>query len=176
MLHPRMPIRQLSQLVRFTPDGVPSTYGRTTTNSTLRLSRDRNRIQRHVSMTPPSRPPNFIHTRHLTGSALTELSLIFKPVPTQSSPSAPKASVSTLKETCSPTERLFRCEFCSASYLQSRALTHSYHFSYDCNGTTAQKWVIRRGGTKIKLSGTSYCLDAGSSTLHASFLVQLYPA
>ncbi|KAL0955381.1 hypothetical protein HGRIS_001629 [Hohenbuehelia grisea] len=34
---------------------------------------------------------------------------------------------------------------------------------YDCNGTTAQKWVIKRGGQQIKLSGTSYCLDATSS-------------
>ncbi|KAH6879697.1 G-X-X-X-Q-X-W domain-containing protein [Coprinopsis sp. MPI-PUGE-AT-0042] len=34
---------------------------------------------------------------------------------------------------------------------------------YDCNGTAAQKWVIKRGGTQIKLSGTNYCLDAGSN-------------
>ncbi|KAL0947890.1 hypothetical protein HGRIS_010525 [Hohenbuehelia grisea] len=33
---------------------------------------------------------------------------------------------------------------------------------YDCNGTGAQKWVITRGGQQIKLSGTNYCLDAGS--------------
>ncbi|KAF8147701.1 G-X-X-X-Q-X-W domain-containing protein [Crassisporium funariophilum] len=34
---------------------------------------------------------------------------------------------------------------------------------YDCNGTQAQKWVIKRGGQQIKVSGTSFCLDAGSS-------------
>ncbi|KAF6747303.1 G-X-X-X-Q-X-W domain-containing protein [Ephemerocybe angulata] len=34
---------------------------------------------------------------------------------------------------------------------------------YECNGTTAQKWVIKRGGQQIKLSGTDYCLDAGSN-------------
>lgn len=35
--------------------------------------------------------------------------------------------------------------------------------SYDCNGTQAQKWVIKRGGQQIKVSGTNFCLDAGSS-------------
>ncbi|KIM35511.1 carbohydrate-binding module family 13 protein [Hebeloma cylindrosporum] len=34
---------------------------------------------------------------------------------------------------------------------------------YDCNGTGAQKWVIKRGGQQIRLSGTSFCLDAGSN-------------
>ncbi|TFK22300.1 hypothetical protein FA15DRAFT_671682 [Coprinopsis marcescibilis] len=34
---------------------------------------------------------------------------------------------------------------------------------YDCNGTQAQKWVIKRGGQQIKVSGTTYCLDAGSN-------------
>lgn len=35
--------------------------------------------------------------------------------------------------------------------------------SYDCNGTAAQKWLIRRGATKVQLAGTNFCLDAGSS-------------
>ncbi|KAF9456845.1 ricin B lectin domain-containing protein [Collybia nuda] len=34
---------------------------------------------------------------------------------------------------------------------------------YDCNGTQAQKWAVQRGNTKVKLSGTNYCLDAGST-------------
>lgn len=37
--------------------------------------------------------------------------------------------------------------------------------SYDCNGTGAQKWVLQRGSTKVKLAGTNFCLDAGSSKL-----------
>ncbi|TFK65369.1 carbohydrate-binding module family 13 protein/putative endo-1,3-beta-glucanase, partial [Pluteus cervinus] len=34
---------------------------------------------------------------------------------------------------------------------------------YDCNGTGAQKWVIKNGETKVQLAGTNFCLDAGSS-------------
>ncbi|KAF9556534.1 FAD-binding domain-containing protein [Agrocybe pediades] len=35
---------------------------------------------------------------------------------------------------------------------------------YDCNGSGAQKWVINRGSTtSIRVSGTNFCLDAGSS-------------
>jgi hypothetical protein len=34
---------------------------------------------------------------------------------------------------------------------------------YDCNGTGAQRWVINEGSTKVKLAGTNFCLDAGSS-------------
>ncbi|KAL0945344.1 hypothetical protein HGRIS_000842 [Hohenbuehelia grisea] len=34
---------------------------------------------------------------------------------------------------------------------------------YDCNGTGAQKWVINRANTKVRLAGTNFCLDAGSS-------------
>ncbi|KAF9473924.1 G-X-X-X-Q-X-W domain-containing protein [Pholiota conissans] len=34
---------------------------------------------------------------------------------------------------------------------------------YDCNGTPAQNWVLTRGGTKVQLAGTNFCLDAGSS-------------
>jgi len=34
--------------------------------------------------------------------------------------------------------------------------------SYDCNGTKAQKWVINRGDTKVRVAGTDFCLDAGS--------------
>ncbi|KAF8988418.1 ricin B lectin domain-containing protein, partial [Cyathus striatus] len=34
---------------------------------------------------------------------------------------------------------------------------------YDCNGTPAQSWSINRGSTQIRVAGTSYCLDAGSS-------------
>ncbi|KAJ3495266.1 hypothetical protein NLJ89_g10653 [Agrocybe chaxingu] len=34
---------------------------------------------------------------------------------------------------------------------------------YDCNGTGAQKWVLNRGSTKVRLAGTNFCLDAGSA-------------
>ncbi|KAF5376989.1 hypothetical protein D9615_007348 [Tricholomella constricta] len=34
---------------------------------------------------------------------------------------------------------------------------------YDCNGTGAQKWQVKRGNTKIKVAGTNFCLDAGST-------------
>lgn len=34
---------------------------------------------------------------------------------------------------------------------------------YDCNGTGAQMWVISRGSTKVRVHGTNYCLDAGST-------------
>ena len=35
--------------------------------------------------------------------------------------------------------------------------------SYDCNGTPAQSWNLERGSTKVRLDGTDFCLDAGSS-------------
>ncbi|KAJ7495530.1 G-X-X-X-Q-X-W domain-containing protein [Mycena latifolia] len=34
---------------------------------------------------------------------------------------------------------------------------------YDCNGSQAQKWVIKRGKGSVQVAGTNYCLDAGSS-------------
>ncbi|KAF8978541.1 carbohydrate-binding module family 13 protein, partial [Cyathus striatus] len=34
---------------------------------------------------------------------------------------------------------------------------------YKCNGSAAQKWVINGFSTKVKLAGTNFCLDAGSS-------------
>ncbi|CAA7262364.1 unnamed protein product [Cyclocybe aegerita] len=34
---------------------------------------------------------------------------------------------------------------------------------HDCDGSGAQRWVIKRGGQQIKLSGTNWCLDAGSN-------------
>jgi hypothetical protein len=34
---------------------------------------------------------------------------------------------------------------------------------YDCNGTNAQKWVIRQGSGQVRVAGTNFCLDAGSS-------------
>ncbi|KAH9480021.1 Chitooligosaccharide oxidase [Psilocybe cubensis] len=34
---------------------------------------------------------------------------------------------------------------------------------YDCNGTGAQKWVINRGTTAVRVAGTNFCLDAGSA-------------
>ncbi|RDB27192.1 Endo-1,4-beta-xylanase A [Hypsizygus marmoreus] len=38
---------------------------------------------------------------------------------------------------------------------------------YDCNGTPAQKWVINRANTKVKLANTNFCLDAGSNPANA---------
>ncbi|KAF8960460.1 ricin B lectin domain-containing protein [Flammula alnicola] len=34
---------------------------------------------------------------------------------------------------------------------------------YDCNGTPAQSWTIRRGSTKVQVTGTNFCLDAGTN-------------
>ncbi|RDB19628.1 Extracellular exo-alpha-L-arabinofuranosidase [Hypsizygus marmoreus] len=34
---------------------------------------------------------------------------------------------------------------------------------YDCNGSGAQRWSILRGNTTVRLSGTDFCLDAGST-------------
>ncbi|KAJ7087957.1 G-X-X-X-Q-X-W domain-containing protein [Mycena belliarum] len=33
---------------------------------------------------------------------------------------------------------------------------------YDCNGSQAQKWVIKRGKGSVRVTGTEFCLDAGS--------------
>jgi hypothetical protein len=33
---------------------------------------------------------------------------------------------------------------------------------YDCNGTQAQRWIIKRGSTKVQIAGTNFCLDAGT--------------
>jgi len=33
---------------------------------------------------------------------------------------------------------------------------------YDCNGSQAQRWIIKRGSTKVQLLGTNFCLDAGT--------------
>ncbi|KAL0951944.1 hypothetical protein HGRIS_008595 [Hohenbuehelia grisea] len=34
---------------------------------------------------------------------------------------------------------------------------------YDCNGSGAQNWIINPGTTQVKLAGTNFCLDAGST-------------
>jgi hypothetical protein len=34
---------------------------------------------------------------------------------------------------------------------------------YDCNGTGAQNWILVVGLTTLRLAGTNFCLDAGSS-------------
>ncbi|EIM22544.1 hypothetical protein E3Q22_04355 [Wallemia mellicola] len=34
---------------------------------------------------------------------------------------------------------------------------------YDCNGTDAQKFVIRKGQTSVKVANRNFCLDAGSN-------------
>ncbi|KAJ3507116.1 hypothetical protein NLJ89_g6483 [Agrocybe chaxingu] len=54
----------------------------------------------------------------------------------------------------------------SLSRLESQSIpmaTPASAWTYDCNGTNAQKWVIARGSTKVKLAGTNFCLDAGST-------------
>jgi hypothetical protein len=37
------------------------------------------------------------------------------------------------------------------------------YLRYDCNGSQAQKWIIKRGRGSVQVAETSYCLDAGSS-------------
>ncbi|TXT10863.1 hypothetical protein VHUM_02368 [Vanrija humicola] len=34
---------------------------------------------------------------------------------------------------------------------------------YDCNGSAAQNWIIKKGSTSVQLAGSNYCLDASSS-------------
>ncbi|KAF7796196.1 hypothetical protein EIP86_007370 [Pleurotus ostreatoroseus] len=34
---------------------------------------------------------------------------------------------------------------------------------YDCNGSAAQQWEIQSGNTAVRLNGTDFCLDAGST-------------
>ena len=34
-------------------------------------------------------------------------------------------------------------------------------YSYDCNGTGAQNWIVNREYTEVRLAGTKFCLDAG---------------
>ncbi|KAG5650304.1 hypothetical protein H0H81_012686, partial [Sphagnurus paluster] len=33
---------------------------------------------------------------------------------------------------------------------------------YDCNGTGAQKWILEKANTQLRVAGTNFCLDAGS--------------
>ena len=44
-------------------------------------------------------------------------------------------------------------------------------FSYDCNGTGAQQWVLNRGSTAVRLANTNFCLDAGESSKHLFFCI-----
>jgi hypothetical protein len=39
-----------------------------------------------------------------------------------------------------------------------------YVYSFDCNGSNAQKWVYNDGNTKVQLAGTNFCLDATSGS------------
>ena len=34
---------------------------------------------------------------------------------------------------------------------------------YECNGTGAQQWTVKKGSGAVQLAGTNYCLDAGSN-------------
>ncbi|KAJ8508457.1 hypothetical protein ONZ45_g9262 [Pleurotus djamor] len=34
---------------------------------------------------------------------------------------------------------------------------------YDCNGSGAQNWSVKKGSTKVQLTGTNFCLDAGTN-------------
>ncbi|KAF9529141.1 G-X-X-X-Q-X-W domain-containing protein [Crepidotus variabilis] len=38
---------------------------------------------------------------------------------------------------------------------------------YDCNGTGAQSWVLNKESTKVRVAGTNFCLDAGSTPANA---------
>ncbi|KAF8997618.1 G-X-X-X-Q-X-W domain-containing protein [Cyathus striatus] len=35
---------------------------------------------------------------------------------------------------------------------------------YDCNNKPAQRWFVNRGSTKVQLTGTNFCLDAGAAS------------
>ena len=52
-----------------------------------------------------------------------------------------------------------RCKFAQHSSGQELTLA----LSYDCNGTSAQNWVINDDETTVQVAGTNFCLDSGSS-------------
>jgi len=39
------------------------------------------------------------------------------------------------------------------------SLTHSY----DCEATHKQRWILKKGSTKVQVAGTNFCLDAGGN-------------
>ncbi|PPQ73242.1 hypothetical protein CVT24_009953 [Panaeolus cyanescens] len=48
---------------------------------------------------------------------------------------------------------------------------------YDCNGTNAQKWVLKRGIGAIQLAGTNFCLDSSTNAANHNKMKiwQCYP-
>jgi len=39
---------------------------------------------------------------------------------------------------------------------------------YDCNGSSAQKWLLHKYNTKVQLAGTNFCLDSGTNPINGS--------
>lgn len=62
---------------------------------------------------------------------------------------------------CQRDSRSNVCGWTTYSALHDHDLTN-FMVSYDCNGTGAQRWVIKRGSTKVQVAGKNFCLDAGS--------------
>ena len=59
-----------------------------------------------------------------------------------------------------PTALPSRCKF-AQQHSADQSLT--FALSYDCNGTSAQNWVINDDETTVQVAGTNFCLDAGTS-------------
>ncbi|RXW16416.1 hypothetical protein EST38_g9446 [Candolleomyces aberdarensis] len=46
---------------------------------------------------------------------------------------------------------------------------------YDCNGSDAQSWYIKRGSTKVRVAGPhNFCLDAGDPPFHDGARVNIW--
>jgi hypothetical protein len=111
----------------------------------------------HLYSSLPAFPPEL---RHLP--VLSRLPLLFLSLGSKSIPSEMQESVSRFAVVCLPTGRPFKC---TCSPLCISIVLLSYQFSYDCNGTAAQRWVFTRNQVQaqIRLANTNFCLDAGDS-------------
>lgn len=69
----------------------------------------------------------------------------------------------TSKPPSLPTALLSKCMNIGSPLLDLRTSFLTILFSYDCNGSNAQKWLIVRGTTSVQVAGTNFCLDAGSA-------------
>lgn len=103
------------------------------------------------------------HVQH-TVSAQREPSRLTRQIPELFTLVLIQASASTSEVEFSPTAPRSKCSSNSFPPFNDDVDFLSQFYSYDCNDTPAQSWVLTRGSTKVRLEGTNFCLDAGSST------------